>query len=213
MQATGLTVHMAVLERNEAVIIEKVEAPGLLKFATWIGRRLDVNCTGVGKALIAFLPEDEFDRHIRTKGFAKHNERTITSINKLKRELARARVLGYAFDDEEDEIGVRCIGAPIFDVSTKPVAAISVAGTTGQIPAERIEALADAVKQAATAVSLRLGNRAGADGLILTRRLLSYTSRMAFLAGRIARISRKPSRTLPPQGEIVVVIDARLDLS
>jgi hypothetical protein len=60
IQSTGLSVHMAVLDRKKAVIIEQVEAPGLLKFATWIGRRLDVNCTGIGKALTAFLSEDEF---------------------------------------------------------------------------------------------------------------------------------------------------------
>lgn len=157
MQRTGLTVHLAVLERNEAVIIEKVEAPGLLKLATWIGRRLDVNCTGVGKALIAFLPEDEFDRLVRAKSFARHNDRTIISIGAMKRELARVRQLGFAFDDEEDEIGLRCVGAPIFDATQKTVAAVSVAGTTHQIPVERVSALASIVKQAAEETSARLG--------------------------------------------------------
>jgi DNA-binding IclR family transcriptional regulator len=156
-QSTGLGVHMAVLDRNEAVIIEKVEAPGLLKFATWIGRRLDINCTGVGKALIAFLSEDEFGEQIRTKGFARHNENTITSVARLKRELAQVRERGYAVDDEEDEIGVRCIGAPIFGDSSRTVAAISVAGTTHQIPLERVPALAAMVKQTAAAISSRLG--------------------------------------------------------
>jgi DNA-binding IclR family transcriptional regulator len=157
MRKTGLTVHLAVLERNEAVIIEKVEAPGLLKLATWIGRRLDVNCTGVGKALIAFLPEDEFDRLIRAKSFARHNDRTIISISAMKRELAGVRQLGYAFDDEEDEVGLRCVGAPIFDANQKTVAAVSVAGTTSQIPVERVSALATTVKQAAEELSARLG--------------------------------------------------------
>jgi len=157
MRKTGLTVHLAVLERNEAVIVEKVEAPGLLKLATWIGRRLDVNCTGVGKALIAFLPEDEFEQVIRAKGFPRHNDRTITSTSALKRELAEVRQLGYAFDDEEDEIGLRCVGAPIFDAHQRTVAAVSVAGTTSQIPLELVPALAGTVKQAAEAISERLG--------------------------------------------------------
>lgn len=157
MRKTGLTVHLAVLERNEAVIIEKVEAPGLLKLATWIGRRLDVNCTGVGKALIAFLPEDELDRLSRAKSFARHNDRTIISISAMKRELAGVKQLGYAFDDEEDEVGLRCVGAPIFDTSQKTVAAVSVAGTTSQIPVERVSALAGTVKQAAEEISARLG--------------------------------------------------------
>ena len=157
MRRTGLTVHMAVLERNEAVIIEKIECPGLLRLATWIGRRLDVNCTGVGKALIAFLSDEEFDQQFRTKGLARHNENTIVSTSKLKRELERVRVLGYALDDEEDEIGFRCIGAPIFNYTKKVVAAISVAGTTNQIPDDGVPQLAVIVKHAAAGISTQLG--------------------------------------------------------
>ena len=156
MQKTGLTVHMAVLERNEAVIIEKIVAPGSVRLATWIGRRLDVNCSGVGKALLSCLPEDEFEQVIRAKSFARHNGRTVISISALKREIARVRELGYAFDDEEDEIGFRCVGAPILHGSQKGGAAISVAGTTSQIPDERVPSLANMVKEVAEKISCRL---------------------------------------------------------
>jgi DNA-binding IclR family transcriptional regulator len=139
------------------VIIEKIEAPGLIKVATWIGRRMDVNCTGAGKALIAFMPEEEFETEIRAGALAKHNENTIVSINKLKRELMRIRELGYALDDEEDEIGLRCVGAPIFDSSMRVVAAISVAGTTNQIPLERVQSIAEVLKKTAASVSSHLG--------------------------------------------------------
>ncbi len=157
MRKTALTVHMAVLERNEAVIIEKVECPGLLRLATWIGRRLDVNCSGVGKALIAFLSEEEFDRQFKAKGLARHNENTTVSIVKLKSELEHVRTLGYSFDDEEDEIGFRCIGAPVFDFTNQVVAAISVAGTTAQIPTDHVPELARTVKVTAAQISLQLG--------------------------------------------------------
>ena len=157
MRKTGLTVHMAILERNEAVIIEKVQPLGLIQLATWIGRRMDVNCTGVGKALIAFLPEDEIQREIKSKGLAKHNHKTIVSINRLKQEFARIRELGYALDDEEDEIGLRCIGAPVFDNSERVVAAISLSGTTAQISMDRVEGLAKTVKKTAAAISSQLG--------------------------------------------------------
>jgi DNA-binding IclR family transcriptional regulator len=164
MRKTGLTVHMAVLERNEAVIIEKLEYPGLLRLATWIGRRLDVNCSGVGKALIAFLSDDEFEQQFKTKGLAKHNENTTVSIVKLKRELERVRTLGYALDDEEDEIGFRCIGAPVFGFTKKVVAAISVAGTTVQIPNEDVVQIARVVKHAAAQISMQLGYRQEESG-------------------------------------------------
>jgi DNA-binding IclR family transcriptional regulator len=157
MQESGLTVHMAVLERDEAVIIEKVEAPGLVRLASWIGRRLDVNCTGVGKVLIAFLPNDELDYLLRTKAFARHNSRTIISRSALRRELMLVKQAGYALDDEEDEPGVCCIGAPVFDENGNAVVAISVAGTTSQIGADRVPILARQVKRAARGISLRLG--------------------------------------------------------
>jgi len=157
MRKTGLTVHMAILERSEAVIIEKIQPLGLIQIATWIGRRMDVNCTGAGKALIAFLPEDEFAREIKSKGLAKHNQKTIVSISRLRQELASIRELGYAFDDEEDEIGVRCIGAPVFDSSERIVAAISVTGTTAQISMGRVQGLAKTVKKTSAAISSQLG--------------------------------------------------------
>lgn len=160
MQETGLTVHMAVLEREEAVIIEKVEAPGLVRLASWIGRRLDVNCTGVGKVLIAFLPNDELDHLLRTKDFARHNSRTIISKTALRRELALVKQSGYALDNEEDEPGVCCIGAPVFDENGKVVAAISVAGTTSQIGTDRVPIVAGQVMRAARGISSRLGHPA-----------------------------------------------------
>src|SRR5438034_3029839 len=142
MQESGLTVHMAVLERDEAVIIEKVEAPGLVRLASWIGRRLDVNCTGVGKVLMAFLPNDDLDHLLGTKAFARHNSRTIISKGALKREFMTVRQLGFAVDNEEDEPGVCCIGAPVFDEKGMAVAAISGAGPTSQIRADRRQILA-----------------------------------------------------------------------
>lgn len=157
MQQSGFTVHMAVLERDEAVIIEKVEAPGLVKLASWIGRRLDVNCTGVGKALLAFLPDDELDYLLKTKEFARHNSRTIISKSALKRDLKLVRQSGYSLDNEEDEPGVCCIGAPVFDESGRAVAAISISGIASQIGTNRVPILARMVKRVAGSISARLG--------------------------------------------------------
>jgi DNA-binding IclR family transcriptional regulator len=156
-QQSGLTVHLAILERGEAVIIEKIEAPGFLKLATWVGRRLDVNCTGVGKALIAFLPDEELDRRINPRTLTRHNDRSIVSIRALKRELLEVRKVGYAFDDEEDEIGLRCVGAAVFDSTGNPVAGLSVAGTVNQIPLERVASLGKKVGEAAATISSNLG--------------------------------------------------------
>jgi DNA-binding IclR family transcriptional regulator len=75
----------------------------------------------------------------------------------LKQEFSRIRELGYTLDDEEDEIGLRCIGAPVFDDSERVVAAISVSGTTAQISMDRVQGLARTVKKTAAAISSQLG--------------------------------------------------------
>jgi DNA-binding IclR family transcriptional regulator len=138
------------------VIIDRVEPPGLIAGADWIGRRLDINWTGLGKALVAFLSEERFSQLITGKRFAKHNDNTIVSIKALRRELAKVRELDYAIDDGEDGIGLRCVGAPVFDGSRRVIAAISAAGTTEQIPIDRIRTLAVVVKQAAAEISSHL---------------------------------------------------------
>jgi DNA-binding IclR family transcriptional regulator len=165
MRQTGIIVHLAVLEGNEAVIIDRSEPLGCSAGADWIGRRLDVNCTGVGKALVAFLPGDQFAEVITAKRFARHNENTIVTIASLKKELAKIRDQGYALDNEEDELGVRCIGVPVFDSHQRLIAAMSLAGTTEQIMIDRVPMLARALKQASSEISLQL-NPLGLRGFV-----------------------------------------------
>lgn len=157
MLRTGLTVHLAILEGAEAVIIEKVEAPGMLRLATWVGRRLDANSSGVGKALLAFSGDESYGPRL-SRPLARHNRNTITSPERLARELRKVRELGYAFEDEEGEIGFRCIGAPVFGSGNRAVAAISIAGATSQISNERVAKLASLVKATAQQISERLGS-------------------------------------------------------
>lgn len=157
MLRTGLTVHLAILEGAEAVIIEKIEAPGMLRLATWVGRRLDANSSGVGKALLAFAVDGSYDQRFFGRPMARHNKNTISSPERLARELKRVRELGYAFEDEEGEIGFRCIGVPLYDSAHRAIAAISVAGTTLQISSDRVSKLASLLKATALHISAHLG--------------------------------------------------------
>jgi DNA-binding IclR family transcriptional regulator len=154
--ATALTVHLGVLERSEIVIIERIESTSPVRVVSWVGRRLNVNSTAVGKALLAFLPDDRFEAQVRPDQLSRHNDRTIATMPELKRELAEVRRRGYALCDEEDEVGVRCVGAPVLDAEGQAVAAISVAGTLTQVPTDRIPALADAVKRCAREIEARM---------------------------------------------------------
>ena len=121
--------------------------------ATWIGKRMDVNCTGLGKALIAYLPEAELDRIVRAHGLPRHNENTIHSPKKLKEDLARVVRLGYALDDEEDELGLRCIGAPVLDAGGRAIAAISIAGTSSEINESNFDFLVRETKITASGIA------------------------------------------------------------
>ncbi len=163
MLKTGLTVHMAILEQAEAVIIEKVEAPGMLRLATWVGRRLDANCSGVGKALLAFTPEPSIDQRSTARPLVRHNNNTITSPHKLSLELKKIRELGFAFEDQEGEIGFRCIGVPVYDSANRVIAAVSVAGTTGQILKERVPKLAAIVRCTALEISALSGYKVNSE--------------------------------------------------
>lgn len=140
MLTTNLTVHMGVLEGTEAILVAKVDPPGVTSLATWLGRRMEVHCTGVGKALIAYLPKPELEQWVASRTFPRHNENTIVSPKRLLKELENVRAAGYATDDEEDEVGYRCIGVPVFQ-RDRVVAAISVAGSVVQVTNENTKEL------------------------------------------------------------------------
>jgi DNA-binding IclR family transcriptional regulator len=152
MEQTNLTVHLAVIVQNELVLIDKVAPPGPLQLATWIGKRLPVHCTGAGKALLAYMPQDRLGC-VLSAGLIRYNENTIVSPQRLREELHRIRTNGFAIDDEEETIGLRCIGAPVFDHHRNAIAAISIAGTTAQINNENLEKLSGLVKHTSDKIS------------------------------------------------------------
>ena len=151
-ESTRLTTHLAVLEQDEVVLIEKVE-PLTSRVNSWIGKRMDVHCTALGKALTAYLPEDKVEALVRRRGMLRHNDNTIASLKRLKQELEQVRKQGYSIDDEEEEIGVRCLGAPVLSMDQQAVAAISITGTTVQINADTRDALIARLKAAAAAIA------------------------------------------------------------
>ena len=155
-RTTGLTAHMGLLEGGDVVIVERVEADSPHRVPSWVGRRLHLHSTAVGKALIAHLPNDEIDLQFGHAPLPRANERTIATLPELRRELQAVRDRGYAVSDEEYEIGVRAVGAPVHNSERRVVAAIGVVGSKLQVPDHRIVELADAVKGAAGEIGIRL---------------------------------------------------------
>jgi DNA-binding IclR family transcriptional regulator len=153
--ATGLTAHLGILERGEVVIIERVDAATPVRVVSFVGRRMKVHSTAVGKALLAFLPPDAQDAQL-AHTLEPQNERTIASADDLRRDLEQVRRQGYAVNDQEDELGVRAVGAPILSAEGVAVAAISVVGTTGQLTVDRLAGTGVAVRDAARDISAQM---------------------------------------------------------
>ena len=162
---TQLTAHLAVLDHGEAVYIEKVDAPGFIKMDTWVGRRMSVHSTSVGKSLVAHLPKAEVEAIVRERGLKKCTPKTITGLSRFLAELEKVRAQGYAVDDEENSMGARCLGAPVFDVLGRVEAAVGVSGTTGQINDANLPKIVELVKEAARKISRQLA-RTGSGGSV-----------------------------------------------
>jgi DNA-binding IclR family transcriptional regulator len=143
---------MAILENGSCVLIEKITPSGVYPIATWVGKHLSLHCTAIGKSVAAHLPEDTLNTLLRQQGMLRHNENTICSVKRLKQELALVRQRKYALDDEEEEISIRCIGAPLFEDGTV-IGAISLVGTTNEIHGNTLDGFAAQLIHTASIIS------------------------------------------------------------
>jgi DNA-binding IclR family transcriptional regulator len=154
---TGLTVHMGTWDGRAVALIAKVDPFTSNRVATWVGKRIDFHCTSLGKCLVAYRKDLDVDRLVREYGLLRHNENTISSSGKLRQELERVRKLGHAIDDEEEELGIRCIGAPVFNEDGGVTTAISISGNTDQINDLTYAGLSKQLKDTAVALGAELG--------------------------------------------------------
>jgi IclR family KDG regulon transcriptional repressor len=159
VQESKLTAHVGILEKNQVVFVQKIDGPGIIKFDTYIGKCSELHCTGLGKALMAFQSEETIQNSLLNYPFHRFTKRTISSQATFLAELARVRQNGYAMDDEEEELGIRCIAVPIF-FAGEVTAAVSVTGTTTQIRIEDIERLVMLAKCTAAKISAASGDMA-----------------------------------------------------
>jgi DNA-binding IclR family transcriptional regulator len=158
----GETTHLAILSDGQVLYIEKVESTHSLRMPSQVGRRLPAHCTGVGKSLLAFLPDDVVRGIVARRGLPAFTKNTITDPLALDQDLARVRERGYSVDNEEIEDGLVCIGAPIRDHTSNVIAAVSIAGPSARLAPRTIQTHARSVVEIAAAMSHALGSgRAG----------------------------------------------------
>jgi IclR family transcriptional regulator, KDG regulon repressor len=166
---TGETVHVAVLDGREVVYVERRESLHTLRLFSRIGHRNDAHCTSTGKVLLASLPDSELDWLLAMGPLRTHTPHTITAPERLREELDRVRLKGYAENINESEVGVASVAAPIRDASGTVIAAISAAGPTLRMNGTALARFAHLTVQTARGISERLGYRVDPAGAVERR--------------------------------------------
>lgn len=160
------TVQLAVLDGMENVYIAKVDGGQALTLASEVGRRLPAHATGIGKVLLAGLPDDELDRRLAGTRLRQITANTITAHATLRAHLAQIRQRGFALDNEEFTLGLRCVAVPAYDHTRRTVAALSVAVPAIRFDQRARERAHGLLQRAAAELSVALGYqpRPGPDG-------------------------------------------------
>lgn len=125
-EVTGETSNMAVLDGDQVVYVAQAPSRHSMRMFTEVGRRVDVHCTAVGKAILAQLPEETVEQVLARAQMKPQTERSITTVDAMRTELGVIREQGYAVDDGEQEIGVRCLAVAV--PGSPSNAAISISG-------------------------------------------------------------------------------------
>lgn len=154
---TEETAHLCILEAARVIYIDKIEPARSVRMITRIGASNPVHCTSVGKAILAFLPEDRAADVLRRLRFERFTNHTITTPEVLRTEMEKTRRRGYAVDDEEYEEGLRCIAVPLLDAQRLPVAAISVSGPSFRVTAQKLPSIANHLLQCVRGISADMG--------------------------------------------------------
>ncbi|MEE1803385.1 IclR family transcriptional regulator [Streptomyces sp. NPDC101062] len=158
VEETGETANMALLDGDEIVYVAQVPSKHSMRMFTEVGRRVLPHSTGVGKALLSHIPPEEVRALLARTGMPAATEKTITTPDAFLAALETVRRAGYAIDDNEQEIGVRCLAVPVPDSPT--AAAISISGPAGRVTEEATDRIVPVLLEVARDLSAALANTA-----------------------------------------------------
>ncbi len=160
MAATGETANLAIADRGEIVFVSQVETHEPIRAFFRPGTRSPIHASGIGKALLAYLPQPQVDALLTSGGLTGYTAKTITDPAAMRTELGAIRARGWAVDDEERTDGMRCIAAPIFNPFGEAIAGISVSGPVTRVTPERDADIGETVCAAASKITRALGGKA-----------------------------------------------------
>ncbi len=165
MEASGETVNLAIADeaRGYVIYLAQVECKHMMRAISRPGEQIPMYCSAVGKALLAAMPKAGVTAILQKTGLKRITEKTVTTPAKMRIELKKIRAEGYAVDDEEHAVGLRCIASTLCNEHGEPMAAISMLGPAARIPDGKIAEFGAMVNEAATAITAAIGGRCRSD--------------------------------------------------
>ncbi len=137
----GETVNLGHWDGTAIVHLYKIDSTEILRLDVGLGAIAPAYCTALGKAVLAFLSEDELNDYFASVALTARSPKTMTTAARLKTEIEKIRRCGYAIDDEELCLGLRCVAAPVFDYRGRPAYALSLSGLTQRMTKEKVDAI------------------------------------------------------------------------
>ena len=139
--ACGETVNLGHWDGTAIVHLDKINSTEIFRLDVGLGALAPAYCTGLGKAVLAFLPDHELEDYLQSVEWVAMSPKTIKTPEKLKVDIEKIRKRGYAIDDEELSLGLRCVAAPVFDHTGRPTYAMSVSGPTQRMSKKKLHAV------------------------------------------------------------------------
>jgi DNA-binding IclR family transcriptional regulator len=155
-RTTEETVNLAVADGHDMLFLEVIESAHSFRTASKVGMRRPMNCTALGKAVLAFFAQDQQAEILSSMAFVRATKYTIPDVARFRKDLAKTRRQGFALDEQETDLGARCVAAPILDAAGNILAALSVSGPITRITPEKIAPFSTLVKSAAGEIASRL---------------------------------------------------------
>ena len=152
------TINLGYFNGEEVLTIDKIDSTEILRMDAGIGGGEPAYCTSLGKAILAFLPDVQLEEYLQATELTPFTSNTVISKDKLKEELMHIKENGYAIDDEELSVGLRCVGAPLFDHSGQALYAISISGPSIRMGSKKIEEMQRELKKICQNLSGKMGN-------------------------------------------------------
>jgi IclR family acetate operon transcriptional repressor len=157
MEESGETVNLAMSDNTDVIYLAQVECHKMMRAIAGPGGRAHMHCSGVGKALLAYAPSHVVEDLASRSGLPRETPKTISDLQALQQDLVKIKKLGYAVDDEENAVGLRCVASIIFDEHAEPLAGLSVSGPAARMTDARIPVLGGLVSMIAGEITREVG--------------------------------------------------------